>query len=157
MAGWRSIGRSTAALVLVLALGACATRERIHGYIPSESEIAALVPGSDTRASIATNLGRPGLSGVMASSDWFYVRSRWQTRGPAAPVEVSREALALSFDAAGVLTEVRRFDLSNGRAVPISRRVTASGIRQMGLLGQILRNIGNIAPGQFIDSGPPRP
>lgn len=54
-----SWGRRGAILCGALALSACVTLYRDHGYVPSEDQLAALRPGVDTRETVAEAVGKP--------------------------------------------------------------------------------------------------
>lgn len=132
-----------AALALVL-VTACSPIVRNHGYIPSEEDLTLLTPGVDTRETVAASVGAPSAGGVVSDGDYYYVRSRWETRGPFAPKEVDRQVLAISFDDSGVLENIERFTLEDGRVIALSRRVTDTTIRNVSFLRQLLGNIGRI-------------
>ena len=145
-------GRAVALAGLVaLALAGCAERVRTHGYAPDEAALAELVPGTDTRASVAAKVGRPSTAGLMQGGDWFYVQSRWRDFGARAPVAISREVVVVSFDGQNVLRETARYGLEDGRVVAISRRTTETTIRNVSLIQQLLRNVGNIRAEQLVD------
>ena len=151
MRGWARGRAMGAAVAAALALGACSPIYRNHGYAPTESELAALQLGVDTRDSVAATLGRPTTSGVLEGQGFYYVQSRFRHFGLLEPQEVSREVLALSFAADGTLGAIERFDLSSGRAVPISRRTTPGVFADPGFLAQISANFGGIDTSQFFD------
>ena len=87
----------------------------------------------------------------MQGGDWFYVQSRWRDFGARAAVEISREVVVVSFDGQNVLRETARYGLEDGRVVPISRRTTETTIRNVSLIQQLLRNVGNIRAEQLVD------
>ncbi|QUJ77797.1 outer membrane protein assembly factor BamE [Sulfitobacter albidus] len=134
------------ALALGAALSACAPQFANHGYIPPAEDLDLLTVGVDTRASVEEAIGTPSTAGVVNESGFYYVRSRKRTFGALAPKTVEREVLAISFDSAGVVTNIERFGLERGRVVPISRRVTTSGVSNNGFLKQLLGNIGRFNP-----------
>lgn len=147
----RQIARN---LWLVLALGALAACQpiyRSHGYVPSDSDLAMLVVGQDTRDTVGDFIGRPSSAGVLEDGGWYYVGSRWREVGWRKPQEIEREVVAISFDAGGVVRNIERFGLQDGRVVTLSRRVTDSNIKGVTFLGQLLGSIGNVDAGQFID------
>lgn len=149
------IGRTGRAVALAalaaILLAGCAENVRTHGYAPDEASLAELKPGADTRATVAAKIGRPSTAGLMQGGDWFYVESRWRDFGARAPREVSREVVVVSFDAEGVLRDSARYGLEDGRVVPISRRTTETTIRNVSLIQQLLRNVGNIRADQLVD------
>lgn len=137
-------------VVISAAVPACTPIETAHGYVPSPAEMDALRLGSDTRQTVARAIGRPAIVGVLAGSDWFYIRSNYRQIGVGAPQETGRQIVALTFDDKDRLTGVQRFDLADGRVVPISRRVTDSGVRSVGLLDQLGRNLGRVNAEQML-------
>ena len=92
------------------------------------------------------------VQGVLEQDAWYYVQSRFRHEGLRAPVEVSREVVAISFSPAGRVANIERFGLEKGRAVVLSQRVTDSGIRGQTVLNQLLGNLGRIDTGDFFQS-----
>jgi len=137
------------ALLVVLGLSACASRYSNHGYIPPQEELDQITVGKDTRESVQTVVGVPSAGSVMNNSGFYFVRSRVRAVGPIAPKVIEREVLAISFDGRGVVSNVERFGLERGRAVPLSRRVTTSGVGNSTFLRQLLGNIGRFSPAGF--------
>lgn len=144
--GIRSITRIAGIGLLCLTLGACTASYRNHGYIPPEDELNQIVVGVDTRASVEETVGPPGASGVVNGGDYFYVRSRMRSYGFKAPAEIDRQVLAISFDSAGVVSNIESFGLEKGQVVPLTRRVSESAVSNKTFLRQLLGNIGRIGP-----------
>lgn len=138
--------------VLVGALGACSPILRNHGYVPTETDLAELVVGEDTRETAAPKVGRPSTNGLLNDTGWYYVQSRWEYRGALAPREVDRQVVALTFSEPGVLQNVERFGLERGQIVPLSRRVTESNVQGQSILRQLFASFGRIGAGQVIDN-----
>lgn len=136
--------------VLVFCMAACAPVYRNTGYVPSDQELALIVVGKDTRESVAATLGRPSASGLLNDVGWYYVQSRFKQFGALEPKEIEREVVAITFTEAGIVENVERFGLEDGKVVAISRRVTKSNIKQVGLLGQLFSNIGRLRADQIL-------
>lgn len=103
--------------------------------------------GRDTRESVEETVGPPSAGGVLDDGDYYYVRSRTKTFGMRESQEIERQVLAITFDSRGVVENIERFGLENGQVVPLTRRVTASGVSDVSLLRQLMGNIGNIGAG----------
>ena len=129
---------------LALMLAGCMPIQTNHGYIPTDDDLGLLVVGVDTRESVAATIGRPAASGLLGDEAWYYIQSRWKTIGAAAPVEIDREVVAITFGATGQVENIERFGLEQGRIVPLSRRVTTTNIRGKGILSQIFGTIGRL-------------
>mmetsp|Transcript_27882 Transcript_27882/g.52096 ORF Transcript_27882/g.52096 Transcript_27882/m.52096 type:complete len:149 (+) Transcript_27882:69-515(+) len=134
------------ALMAALVLAGCSATYRNHGYIPPEEDLQELVIGIDTRATVEDLVGPPSSGGLLENGNYFYVRSRTKTLGLRATKEIERQVLAMSFDGEGVLSNIERFGLEDGRVVRLSRRVTASGVDDVSFIRQLLGNIGRIGP-----------
>lgn len=128
---------------VLFVLGACTAQFRNHGYVPSEEELAEIVVGVDTKASVDESVGVPSTIGVLDSDDYYYVRSRVRTYGARAPKVIDRELVVIDFNEAGVVANIERYGLEDGRPVLLNRRVTDSPTKGKGLIRQLLGNIGN--------------
>lgn len=144
--------KATCAALAVLCFGAltgCASIYKNHGYMPPEEDLARLVPGVDSRNTVDTIIGTPSATGMLAGGDYYYVRSRVKNYGMMRPEVVDRQVLAISFNQAGVVANIERFDLRDGQIVPLTRRVTDSSVEGKGVLQQMMGNFGTINPADF--------
>ena len=153
MGGTRAGLRLSLFACLVFAAASCGeTRnERRHGYVPVDGDLNKIVVGVDTRAAVAEQVGLPSASGVLADRGWYYVESTFTAYGLREPHEIDREVVAISFDDDGVVENIERFGLEDGRVIAISRRVTDSSIRGVGLLRQLFGNVGNFTAEQLLN------
>jgi outer membrane protein assembly factor BamE (lipoprotein component of BamABCDE complex) len=140
--------------LLVLWLAACTSTYRNHGYAPSDADLALIAVGTDTRETVASAVGAPGTSGLLAGGDWYYVQSRWESYAYRAPKEIDREVVAIRFDDAGVVTNIERFGLDDGRVIALSRRVTEANLRGVSFLRQLFGNIGRLDPTTIFRDSP---
>lgn len=148
-AGRVRFGRVVAGLLVIL-VAACSPIVRNHGYVPSDQELALVEVGVDSRETVEQKVGRPSVQGLLNDVGWFYVQSRWETRGARAPMEVDRQVVAISFDAAGRVENVERFGIERGNIVPLSRRVTTPNVKGMSVLRQIFGNLGRLNADQIL-------
>lgn len=135
----------------LLALGACKPIVRNHGYIPNEEDLSLITVGVDTRDTVSSSIGSPTAAGLVTNSGFYYVRSRWETVGPRKPREAERQVLAITFDQDGVVENIERFGLEEGRVVPLSRRVTETSIKNISFISQLLGNLGRFRADQLIE------
>ena len=135
--------------IICLAMVACTTVIRNHGYVPDDVELAEVVVGVDTRETLGEKIGRPSAQGLLNDEGWFYVQSRFKHLGPRAPEEIERQVVAITFAESGVVENVARYGLEDGRVVQISRRVTETNIKGIGFVRQLLSNFGRIQAGDI--------
>lgn len=144
-------GLRAAALGVLMLAAACSPIERKHGYVPSEADLAEIVVGVDTRDTVAEVIGRPSAAGLLNDQGWYYVESTFRFVGPREPQEIDRQVVAISYDAKGVVANIERFGLEDGRVVALSRRVTEPNVRGFSFLRQLFQNFGRFNAGDFLD------
>ena len=138
-------------ILAVVFIAACTNQDRKHGYVPDEADLEQIIVGVDTVDTVADLVGRPSTSGVLSDGGWYYVESKFRQYGPRENTEVDRTVVAISFDSDGVVENIERFGLEDGRVIAISRRVTDSNIKGVSFLRQLFGNIGNFAAEQFVN------
>jgi outer membrane protein assembly factor BamE (lipoprotein component of BamABCDE complex) len=153
MTGRTKAMRMVVALACAALLSACVAQYRNHGYLPSDSELADVIVGVDTRDTVAETIGVPGTSGVLDQGNYYYVGSRVRHYGAFPPEIVEREIVAVEFDADGVVRNITRYGLEDGRVVALTRRVTVTGDGDIGFIRQLFGNIGGINLGGIGDGG----
>ncbi|WP_299671181.1 outer membrane protein assembly factor BamE [uncultured Roseobacter sp.] len=126
---------------------ACSPIYRDHGYIPPPEDLEQIVVGIDTRDSVEETLGAAASGSVLGDDAMYFVRSRIRTVAMLKPQVIDRQVLAISFNESGVVTNLETFGLERGQVVPLTRRVTSSGVRDTTFLRQLLGNIGRFTPG----------
>ena len=132
-------------------IAACSNIDRKHGYVPADEDLAQIIVGVDTVDTVGDLVGRPTTSGILSDSGWYYVESKFRAYGFRERTEVDREVVAISFDGDGVVSNVERFGLEDGRVIAISRRVTDSNIKGISFLRQLFGNLGNFTADQFLN------
>lgn len=134
-----------------MALVACSAQYRNHGYMPHADELANIVIGVDTRDSVAETVGTPTTGGVLDNSGYYYVRSRVRHFAYQQPNVVEREVLAITFDKRGVVRNIERFGLEDGKVVPLERRVTDSSVANLSFMRQLLGSLGRFNAADFVE------
>lgn len=87
---------------------------------------------------------------MLNESGFYYVASQFRHYGAYAPEEISREVLAISFDANGVVSNIERFGLKDGRVITLSRRVTDDQAHDSTFVRQLLSSFGRVNAGDFL-------
>lgn len=142
--------RAAVILTVGLTIAGCSAIYRNHGYVPTEEDLAKVTVGVDTRDTVAEAVGVPSVSGVLNESGYYYVSSRLRHYGALEPKVVERQLVAISFSQSGVVQNIERYGLEDGRVITLNRRVTESSVNDQTFLRQLLGNIGNFNPGTAI-------
>lgn len=156
--GKRLTARRIAAIAVaaVLVTG-CTPVNRYHGFAPSPAELSTVQVGQTTRDSVVASFGPPTSKGVLRDDAYYYVSSQFRHFGAFAPDEVDRQIVAISFTPEGVVRNVERFTLEDGRVVVLDRRVTDDGINDVTVLSQLLGSFGRIDAGTLLGESEPQP
>jgi outer membrane protein assembly factor BamE (lipoprotein component of BamABCDE complex) len=128
----------------IVLLSACSAIYRNHGYVPTDLELEPVKVSVSTQEDIAATIGRPSAAGLLNDTGWYYVQSRFMQKGPNAPEEIDRKVLAITFDKRGVVENIERFGLAEGRVVALSRRVTDTNLKGVGFLRQLFSSVGRL-------------
>jgi outer membrane protein assembly factor BamE (lipoprotein component of BamABCDE complex) len=135
----------------IVLLSACSAIYQNHGYVPADTELELVQVGVSSREDVANLVGRPSASGLLNDVGWYYVQSKFKHLGPMKPEEIDRQVVAITFDQRGIVENVERFGLADGRVVPLSRRVTDTNIKGISFLRQLFSSIGRLRATDVID------
>ncbi|MCH2165044.1 MAG: outer membrane protein assembly factor BamE [Marinovum sp.] len=127
-----------------IALSACVAQFRNHGYLPSEEELAEVLVGIDTRDTVEETIGAPSTAGVLSGGNFYYVGDTVRTFAWQAPEVVEREIVAITFDDAGVVQNIVRYGLEDGKVVPLVQRVTETSDGDISFLRKLFGNVGGL-------------
>lgn len=149
MKGTTGLRSKILVLACVASLSACVAQYRNHGYLPDEDDLTNVIVGVDTRDSVAESIGVPGTSGVLNQGNYYYIGSRVRHFGPRKPQVIEREIVAVEFDEAGVVSNITRYGLEDGRVIALTQRITRSGDGQISFIRKLFGNIGGLDLSQF--------
>lgn len=149
--GYESAKRVTIALLVVAGLVACAPREQVRGYMPDEGRLAEIKKGVHDRTSIEALLGSPSSVGTFEDKTWYYITRRTEKIAFFDEEAKEQQVVAIVFDDSGIVQDVRRFGLEDGREIDPVERETPTRGRELTIIEQLLGNIGRF---NTQDAGP---
>ena len=138
----------TAAVLIATVLAACEPRVSRHGQVLDREIVADIEPGVDHRSEVTRRLGTPSSHSLFGEDTWFYISQYRTTSILSLPETESHTVVAIAFDSSGIVEEVAMLTIEDGIVIdPVSRATPTHG-RDLGLLEQLLGNIGRFdAPG----------
>jgi outer membrane protein assembly factor BamE (lipoprotein component of BamABCDE complex) len=134
-----------ATLAVAAALGACTPRVTTHGYVPDPEALSRIQPGVHNQLEVAQFLGTPSTTASFGQPTWLYITERTEAYAFLAPEVVDQRVVAIAFNDDGVVTDVDEYVLQDGYLVDPVTRTTPTYGKQLGLLEQLLGNIGRFA------------
>lgn len=113
------------------------------GYLPDPVAEASITPGQDDKTTIQKKLGDPSTRATFGGDSWYYITAIHKRVAFFNPTVEKRSILAVNFDKAGKVTNIRHYGLKDGNVVAFESRVTPTRGRELTFLQQLL----NATPG----------
>ena len=133
-----------AMIALAVALLGCTRVQDVRGYVPDEELLADLQPGQQSRDQVVAMLGSPSSVATFEtkSDTWYYITTRTEHFAFFDDEIIDQRVIAIDFDDAGRVKQVRRFDLDDAREVEPVERETPTRGKELGFFEQLFGNIG---------------
>jgi outer membrane protein assembly factor BamE (lipoprotein component of BamABCDE complex) len=138
----------------LLALAACTPTIDQRGNLPEPAKLAEIKPGETTKDAVSHILGTPSTVSTFNDKTWYYISRRTEQVSFFSPDVLDQQVVAVAFDDSGVVREVEHLGLADSRTVDPSPRVTPSAGRELGLMEQLVGNVGRFSGVGDRPSGP---
>jgi outer membrane protein assembly factor BamE (lipoprotein component of BamABCDE complex) len=117
-----------------------------QGYVPDADSLDRVKPGTQSREDVAQLLGTPSSVVPFSDDTWIYVSRKVSTIAFLDPSVIEQNVVVVQFDQGGMVQEVRRYTLEDGKAIdPVSRKTPSPG-KELTFLEQLVGNIGRFNP-----------
>ncbi len=123
----------------------CAKDIDARGNLPPPEALAQLSVGEQTRQDVRGLLGTPATTAVFDDETWYYISAHTTQYAFYPNHELDRTVYAVSFDDRGILKDVRKLGLEDGRNVNIASRETPTKGREFSLIEQLIGNLGRLS------------
>jgi outer membrane protein assembly factor BamE (lipoprotein component of BamABCDE complex) len=139
----RGFLRLSAAVLALGAAAACSQVQTYSGFRPERNDVELPDPqvGVDTRATVQQRFGSPSTTAVFDQTAWYYVSSTQERVAFYTPHITDRRVMVVRFDG-DTVAAVEKYGMERGRIVAYNDEVTPTRGRELGILEQILGNIG---------------
>lgn len=139
----RGFLRLSAAVLALGAAAACAPVSTYSGFRPERNDVELADPqiGVDTRATVQQRFGSPSTTAVYDTTAWYYLSAVQQRIAFYSPETTDRRIMVVRFDG-DVVSAVEKFGIERGRMVNYSSEETPTRGRELGILEQLLGNVG---------------
>jgi outer membrane protein assembly factor BamE (lipoprotein component of BamABCDE complex) len=132
----------TAAMSLALAAAACSPTIENRGYVPDVEALERVKPGGQSRTDVAELLGTPSSVTPFSEDTWIYIQRKTSTVAFFEPRVLEQNVVVVDFDDAGIVRDVRRYTLEDGKLIdPVTRKTPAPG-KELSFLEQLVGNVG---------------
>ena len=124
-----------------LLLGACEPKIVERGRQDLSLKAGNIIAGQMSKADVMRRLGSPSTTSQFGKESWYYIASRKETLAFFAPKVVDQEVLRITFDD-DIVDAVEYYDQAQAKDIEITERVTPTSGQELGLVEQLLGNIG---------------
>jgi outer membrane protein assembly factor BamE (lipoprotein component of BamABCDE complex) len=147
--------RSTVVFLLAacVTLGACNPTVDQRGWIFDDEAIEQIRIGGSNRSDVAQLLGSPTSMGPFGDESWYYISRKTRQWSFFEPTVTEQNVVVVEFDQVGYVSQLRRYDLADGKPVnPVDRRTPTPG-KELSFIEQLIGNVGRFnrpapTPGQ---------
>src|SRR5262245_43471166 len=122
----RRLPALAASALLGLALGACESTIDTRGYVPHAEQLEKLQPGVQNRQDVSDLLGTPSTVAMFKDETWLYISRKTSTTSFLTPTVLEQHVVAVDFDERGVVADIRRYELADGKVINHVSRKTPS-------------------------------
>ncbi len=125
----------------------CGLETYQSGDLPSPKRLDLIQPGF-TRAQTVDLLGEPSFHNKIGSDD-FYIYSKVIKKSQAflAPKEVERDIYVVTFNQAGIVTDMQRLTLKDGNKIAYDETISPVRGKELSVMEQLVKNFGRYDAG----------
>jgi outer membrane protein assembly factor BamE (lipoprotein component of BamABCDE complex) len=140
---------------LAILVTGCTPVTAYQGYQPIDVKPGEIKVGDDSKQTVRTKLGSPTTVSTFEPNIWYYMNQITDQFGAYQPRTRSREIVAISFDKdSEKVLSVNSLTTKDGRVIAFNGRETPTTGQELGILDQLLSNLGtNLLPRQEDDPG----
>ena len=143
--------RSLSACLLAASLAACSAPNfmsfppQTRGNKVDPDQLAQLVPGTSTRADVASLIGTPTTHSTFDDNTWIYVSEVTKPLIASTQDLQDQNVVVLTFDQKGVLRGITKRGAADAKDVEVVDRKTPSPGNDTSILSQLLGNVGRFS------------
>ncbi len=146
---WRLMLLAAVFAAATAATSGCSPTADTRGNLPLAEVVDTIERGKQNRDQIVAILGSPSTTATFGKQEtWYYIGTRTETVAFFKPKLLERKILVIKFDDRGVVDAITSYDASAGKKVELVERVTPTKGKQLGVIEQILGNVGRFSDGQ---------
>ena len=138
----RPIATVVIAATLAVTTVACAPRSASRGNIPTVSHLEKLKVGKHSKEYVRGILGTPSTVGTFDKDVWYYIGRRIEQWAFLEEKILEQKIVAIYFDPKGTIEHIQTYDKNDRREISINEGKTATSGRELGVLEQIIGNLG---------------
>ena len=134
--------RGTACAAALIAVVACETVIDVRGFVPDDESLSKIQVGLQSKRDVGDLLGTPSSVSAFGDETWLYISRKTRTVAFFEPKLVEQHVVAIVFDDKGLVSDVRKLELADGKVLRHVARVTPSPGKELSFIEQLIGNVG---------------
>jgi len=128
-----------------LALGGCDPNIDFRGFAATPGSVEKLEVDTQSSEDVIRLIGTPTAVATFNPNVWYYISQQQESFAFLKPDITEQRVLQLTFNDAGRLTSLKKYDLKDAQDVTMVSRVTPTSGKELTILEQLLGNVGKFA------------
>ena len=130
-----------ALVISICLITACTNIKERRGAEIRDVKVAQIMPES-SKGDVANLLGSPSTTSSFGEEVWYYINNKKRRVLFGDDEIMKQQVLAITFDTNGKVVNVEGFDKDDSKNIAFSNDVTPTSGHKLGVLEQILGNVG---------------
>lgn len=138
----KNIGSLGLLIAALFTFSGCIKTVQNVGYTFDEKEVESLEAGTTRKVSVEKRMGSPSAKSTYGDETWYYISTEYESIAFLKPKVKNQSVLAISFDNDETIKEIKRFSKDDIQNIKLSGDYTRTEGHDVGMLGQLLGNVG---------------
>jgi len=140
--GVRAALRGSACAATLFALIACETVIDVRGFVPDDESLSKIQVGLQGKRDVGDLLGTPSSVSSFGDETWLYISRKTRSVAFFEPKIVEQHVVAIVFGEKGMVSDVKKLELADGKVLRHVARVTPSPGKELSFIEQLIGNVG---------------
>jgi outer membrane protein assembly factor BamE (lipoprotein component of BamABCDE complex) len=140
------------AIAFLFILASCTTIEEQKGAEIRQVKLERVVLGSN-KGDVINALGNPSTKSTYGKETWYYISSKKQQQIISRDKTLEQEIVAITFDATQKVENIELYSKDDMRKVALAKDKTPTAGHEMGMMEQLLGNIGKFNAADKLGGG----
>lgn len=141
-----SLLKSTALFIALISLGACVKTTESRGYTLEQADFNNVKVSLSHKNDVLNALGSPSSKSLFGQETWYYMAAKTESIAFLTPKTKEQHVIAISFNEADKVSAINNYDLKDAKQVKFSKDATKTEGNNVGVVKQLLGNVGRFNP-----------
>jgi outer membrane protein assembly factor BamE (lipoprotein component of BamABCDE complex) len=132
----------TSLIAISLFSAGCAERVTTHGQVIKTQNVQQIVTGQHRKEDVQYLLGSPSATATFNTNTWYYLSEKKVSKPLANDKITERRVITVTFDDKGLVKNIDDITMADIPETSLNERITPTHGQSLGVLDQMIENIG---------------